>query len=147
MTIGAAAHFSFSRFLLAGTIGGLTLTFASAAIGGPSAKGNDRPAFSVRDVQTDRDDNDEGNGRASRPNPHSLAQLRSNSTGPKMETSVDRRTTTPAKGPKGVDLSNMSVEDAMVYMMMLTSQTARDDMKSQLKQMEKNRQRRSKRPP
>ena len=59
MTMGVAAHFSFSRLLLAGTIGGLALTFASAAICGPSVRGNDRPAFSVRDVQTDRNDKDE----------------------------------------------------------------------------------------
>jgi hypothetical protein len=115
MTIGVAAHFSFSRLLLAGTIGALTLTLGSAAIGGPLAKGNDRPAFSVRDVQTDRDDNDEGNGRASRPNPRSLAQLRSNSTGPKM-TSVDRRTTTPAVPPKYIDIQKMPAEDEVISM-------------------------------
>jgi len=59
MTMGVAVHFSFSRLLLAGTIGGLALTFASAAICGPSVKGNDRPAFSVGDVQTDRNDKDD----------------------------------------------------------------------------------------
>jgi hypothetical protein len=59
MTMGVAVHFSFSRLLLAGTIGGLALTFASAAICGPSVKGNDRPAFSVGDVQTDQNDKDD----------------------------------------------------------------------------------------
>jgi hypothetical protein len=146
MTMGAAAQFAFIRLLLAGTIGALALTLGSAAIGGPSAKGDDRPAFSVRDVQTDRNDHDQGNGRTSRPNPHSLAQLRSNSTSPKMETSVGRRTT-PADPPKGTDKQKMQGEDAVIYMFERTSQNAKEDMNSQLKQMEKNRRRPSKRPP
>ena len=146
MTIGVAAHFSFRRLLLAGMIGALALTLGSAAIGGPSAKGDDRPAVSVRDVQTDRDDNDEGNGWTSRPNPHSLAQLRSNSTGPRMETSVGRRTT-PADPPKGTDKQKMQGEDAVIYMFEHISQNAKEDMNSQLKQMEKSRRRPSKRPP